>query len=149
MNDYFKTVIKERIADELERGYEIGTLAELISEALNEAEASFNELQKKQLHQTRLNCVEVITNACIDLINTYEDELPEGLIQEMQSVIITEKELEKSLRLIEDAFKSYTKMSAGLADFAAKLEPVAVDIPLNKKDTDPDAILRKWVNSLT
>ena len=149
MDDYFKAQIKEYITDELERGYDMGEIAALISEAMNEAEANHKKYQEEQLHAERLDILYETIDSCIRLMKTYKDELPNDVIQEIEHINITNEELENSLRLIEDAFKSYTKMSAGLADFAAKLEPVAVDIPLNKKETDPDAILRKWVNSLT
>lgn len=153
MNDYFKTVIKERIADELERGYDMGELAALISEAMNEAEASYKEYQKQQVHAERIELIEDILTNFILLIQTYEDELPENIIQEMKSIKLTEEELEDSLRWIEKLFESYSKMSAGMTDIVAKLEllpkPVKVDFNLNKDKFDPDVILRKWVNGLT
>ena len=43
MNDYFKTVIKKNITDELGRGYDMTELASLITEAMNEAEATYKE----------------------------------------------------------------------------------------------------------
>ena len=144
MEDYFKTQIKEYITDELERGYDMGEIAALISEAMNEAEANHKKYQEEQLHAERLDILYEAIDSCIRLMKTYKDELPEDVIQEMEHINITNEELENSLRLIENAFKSY----AGLANFAAKLEP-KIEFTLNKKETDPDAILRKWVNSLT
>lgn len=154
MNDYFKTVIKDHITDELERGYDMSELAELISKAMNEAEASFKELQKQQVHAERIELVKDILTKSIILMRTYKDELPEDINQEMQNIKLTEDDLEYSLRSIEKALKSYSKIIAGIADPMAKLKsisvtPVTVDVNVNKNNFDPDAILRKWVNELT
>lgn len=158
MDDYFKTQIKEYITDELDRGYEMGEIAARISKAMNEAEAEHKKYQEEQLRLERLDIVHCMISDCIRLMETYADELPSDVIQEIERINITNDELEKSLRVIENAIKSYGKMSAGLADFAAKLEApvkktinldIAANLEPEKKDINPDAILRKWVNSLT
>ena len=100
-----------------------------------------------------MELIEDILTKSILLMRTYKDELPADIVQEMKSIRFTEEELESSLRQVEKALKSYSKIIAGITGPAVKVvstpKSIKVDLNTNKDSFDPDAILRKWVNGLT